>query len=153
MGWATFRLARQLHQGVEYLQIFRWDESEPLRLGKWIQENLPDTVLLAATPSHVGEAALFFARRSTYVWVYPFFLIHRVDLYRENQASLWGGTLKRRTRMEKVDGKRRNTPPPNSPDSLRAWGITHLILPANACLPYRCLWKGNKLSLWEIPTL
>lgn len=153
VGWGAFRLARH-PIGSKHLSLLRWYEQEPFQLGEWARQNLPDTVLIATVPSAEAEQALFFAQRSGYFWIGPVFRHPNPALYRQRAQQLYG--------IDPLQGapawKALFTEGPEHlrkvalkhPDSLRAWGITHLIGPSSWCLPLPRLWSGEKLSLWSV---
>ncbi|GIV25795.1 MAG: hypothetical protein KatS3mg026_1487 [Bacteroidia bacterium] len=151
IGWGAFRLARHPEIGRDFLQVFRWRESSVWKLGLWGDEHLPLDAVVAAPPR--GMSALFALQRSAYLRID---FIGRPDpqAYRQRLLQLYGidpveGASAWRTLMTKGDSlfvERCRT----LPDSLRLWGITHVVVPAWACLPYRLLWKDEQLALYEV---
>lgn len=154
LGWGAFRLSREA-PGVEYLQIFRWREAETYRLGTWIHQTLPDTILIAVPPTSDGEKVQFFARRSAYLWLGELFHTDQPALYTRRVQQLYGvNPMEGRTAWQTLIQKGEayfEALCANHPDSLRAWGITHVVLSARQCLAYPCLWRGEKLALYAIP--
>jgi len=154
-SWAAFRLARHPQAGRDFLQAFRWKESEAYQLGSWIQQNLPDSILLAGPPTPEAEKVQFFSQRSSYFWIGPIFHFRDPVTYRQRCLQLYG--------VDPVEGPKAWKALPTAgtayflhrvqtmPESLRAWGITHVIGPASACLPYPRLWSGETLALWALP--
>ncbi|MCS7162309.1 MAG: hypothetical protein NZ958_03115 [Bacteroidia bacterium] len=156
VGWTVFRLARSEAVGSTHLQLLRWKDSEPFQLGKWVSTHLPDTVLLAAPPSPAGETALIFSQRSSYIWVAPIFQHSQPQLYRQRIQQLYGvDPLEGAANWKRLFGglgeAYYEALLQNTPDTLAKWGITHVISRSNLCLPYRKLWSGPTLAVWEVP--
>lgn len=153
LGWSAFRLSRE-QPGVEYLQIFRWREAEPYRLGTWIHQNLPDTVLIAVPPTAAGEKVQFFARRSAFIWLGELFHTDQPEIYARRIQRLYGvNPLEGRAAWQQLLQKGEYHFAElceKYPDSLRAWGITHVIVPSQQCLPYPCLWRGEQFTLYTL---
>lgn len=154
LGWGAFRLSREA-PAVEYLQVFRWREAETYRLGTWIHEKLPDTVLIAVPPISDGEKIQFFARRSAYLWMGELFHTDQPALYAQRVRQLYGvdpviGRAAWQALVREGEAYFEKLCA-NHPDSLRAWGITHIVVSARQCLPYPCLWRGERFALYAIP--
>ncbi len=153
LGWGAFRLARHPDIGREFIQIFRWRESSVWKLGLWGEAHLPVDAVVAAPPSWSGMSTLFALQRSAYLRI-DFIGRPAPATYRERLLQLYGidpleGASAWKTLMAKGDSlfvERCRT----LPDSLRIWGITHVVAPAWSCLPYRLLWKDDRLALYQV---
>lgn len=153
LGWGAFRLARHPETGRDFLQLFRWQESSLWKLGQWGDAHLPLEAVVAGPPSWKGMSALFALQRSAYLRI-DFIGRPEPQTYRQRLLQLYGvdpveGALAWKTLVEKGDSlfvERCRS----APDSLRRWGITHLVTPAWACLPFPLLWKDDQLALYEV---
>jgi len=153
----VYRLAKSDTVGVHYLQILRWAESPPYRLGECARRVLPKEALIAASPSYEAQAAQFFSMRSAFVRLDAHLRTPDAPAYRSRVKLLYG--------VDPADGYPAwQTLTSNGRafyDSMvmhhaalwQAAGITHFITETpGLSLNYPCLCRADNLALWALPT-
>ncbi|MEN3041476.1 MAG: hypothetical protein ABDH66_08080 [Bacteroidia bacterium] len=155
IGWSAFRLSRKEEVGRHYLQIFRWKEEEAYQLGEWARSHLPPASLVASIPTEIGERAQFFCQRSGYLWLWATLRYEAPRIYAERIYQLYGVDATKGKaawrEIEKEGALYFEKLCRERPDSLRKWGITHVIVSASACLPLPLLWRGERIALYAVP--
>ncbi|MCS6894785.1 MAG: hypothetical protein NZZ60_01375 [Bacteroidia bacterium] len=154
IGWSAFRLSRKEEVGRSYLQVFRWKEDEAYQLGAWARKNLPPDALIANIPTEIGERAQFFCQRSGYFWLRATLRYEDPRLYAQRIYRLYGvDAMKGKSAWQEIErnGTRHfEKVCQENPDSLRSWGITHVIVSTSACLSMKPLWQGKQIALYAL---